>query len=497
MWIASEIDARRIGLDEILTLCPVRSPQGAERLNQRRLYVSGEEAQLEEEFQRISQLREACLQRPQEIHQVEAILARFRTLSGTLNQLEARRILDEAQCLEIKRTLSGLQQLRSFDTLLGEAGCALPDLEPAAQLLNPDGKSPLGFYVYSAYFPELAEVRQNKSQLEKRILTAPGEQQKELLEQRLEWVSREKELVQEVLVRLSDQLRGFVEDLRESLSQMADLDFRLARAQLSLTWDAPVPLLTTEDSTELVDAFHPLIRESLEQKGRNFTPQSIRLQPGTTVISGANMGGKSVVLQTVVLCQVLTQMGFCPPCRRMETALYDFIAYTAEQPGDAFRGLSSFGQEALFIRDQVALSRRKRGLVVLDEPCRGTNPEEATAILRGLSQFFPETGSSLLMATHHRIPPKPGIRFYQIRGIRSDFLQLSSPALPESDSQAKTAEDQDLILSIQQQMDYTLIEITGNDPIPTAAIAITEKIGLDPSLVQRIKTLYEEEKWLN
>ncbi len=97
----------------------------------------------------------------------------------------------------------------------------------------------------------------------------------------------------------------------------------------------------------LHNAIHPLIAEILDKQGLSFTPISIELQQGATVLSGANMGGKSVALKTVFLALLMTQLGYFPFCKSLQTPLFDFFAFESSREGDLHRGLSSFGLEAV------------------------------------------------------------------------------------------------------------------------------------------------------
>jgi len=63
-----------------------------------------------------------------------------------------------------------------------------------------------------------------------------------------------------------------------------------------------------------IEAFNPEIKEILEKGAKVFTPVSIDLSSGATIITGANMGGKSVTLKTIVLNLLLGQMGFFVVC---------------------------------------------------------------------------------------------------------------------------------------------------------------------------------------
>lgn len=55
---------------------------------------------------------------------------------------------------------------------------------------------------------------------------------------------------------------------------------------------------------------NPQTADALHSSGRKFTPVSIELLSGSTVITGANMGGKSVAVKTLALNVLLALCGF-------------------------------------------------------------------------------------------------------------------------------------------------------------------------------------------
>ena len=68
--------------------------------------------------------------------------------------------------------------------------------------------------------------------------------------------------------------------------------------------------------------FNPELRISLEAAGKRFQPVNIRLTTGPTVITGANMSGKTVLLHSVELAQYMLQFGFYIAAERAEIALW-------------------------------------------------------------------------------------------------------------------------------------------------------------------------------
>ena len=114
-------------------------------------------------------------------------------------------------------------------------------------------------------------------------------------------------------------------DLLEDADTAGRLDFIIQKALFAVRYGGVKPELTEKD-LELEDMINPEICDLLEQQGRRFVPVSISLTPGATVITGANMGGKSVVMKTVALNVLLLQAGF----------LHGALGLAVVEDGDAY-----------------------------------------------------------------------------------------------------------------------------------------------------------------
>ena len=221
------------------------------------------------------------------------------------------------------------------------------------------------------------------------------------------------------------------------------------------------------------------------------------------------MGGKSVALKTIFLALLMTQLGYFPFCESLQTPLFDFFAFESSFEGDLHRGLSSFGLEAVQIRNHYQKSQNQKGLILMDEPCRGTNPSEATAIVQALCNAYGKSSSTFFIATHYHVKPAPGIRFYQVRGISPEAL-AELPTFRETPDKTRESEDnsaagfsslltnilhEDLtrVRRIQNLMDYRLEEIDGIHQTPSGAIKIAELLGVDEALLREMKAARQEE----
>ena len=121
----------------------------------------------------------------------------------------------------------------------------------------------------------------------------------------------------------------------------------------------------------------------------------------------------------------------------------------------------------------------------MDEPCRGTNPEEATALVGALARFYSEQRGSFVISSHYRVPDGNGIAHVRIRGIHTEALDnIAAVGVPTSDREA--------IRKIEALMDYRLERVDGDAPVPTDAIRIAELLGLDKDILALIDDISAE-----
>ena len=145
----------------------------------------------------------------------------------------------------------------------------------------------------------------------------------------------------------------------------------------------------------------------------------------------------------------------------------------------------------------------------MDEPCRGTNPAEAAAIVNAMCKTYGRSESSFFIATHYPVSSQPGIRFYQVKGIRPEVLHQLPPYQERSASdqqevsEPKTGittlvkvdqrEDLTRVRRIQNLMDYRLEKIDGTHAVPSGAIKIAELLGVDEALLREMLAAWQEE----
>ena len=145
-------------------------------------------------------------------------------------------------------------------------------------------------------------------------------------------------------------------------------------------------------------------------------------RPGRqTLITGPNSGGKTRLLQSLGLAQLLGQSGLFVPARQAELPLLRgmFVSLVETETADQNEG--RLGRELLRIRALFEQAERP-SLVILDELCSGTNPAEGTEIVSLVLRLLERMGSDAFISTHfleyvRRLeadPPTAGLRFLQV-----------------------------------------------------------------------------------
>ena len=375
----------------------------------------------------------------QQIHQLNNI-------APTLLSLENGAVLDDIQLFEIKKTAILTDVIAQDVRKLGISWLPYTPMGEIVDILDPEQTHIPHFYVYSAYDEELACLR------EKMKATDDAQEMESFRFQAQQAEDR-------VRLQLSEKLRPHHKALSQNLHSTAYLDMLVAKAKLALEWKACKPQIG--DGHDLKMLINPEIAESLEQKGRQFQPVSIAFGRETVLITGANMAGKSVLLQSLSLAQHLFQFGFYLPAESATLPVVDEVITSIGDRQSALSGLSSFAVEVLTIDRIIKTAREgKRVLALVDELARTTNPDEGRRMVNGFIRLSRKLGLTAVVTTH-----------YSGLDVDCKRLRVKGLQIPEGVSSLSVGH-------ISDYMDYSLKE-TRNDDVPKEAFTIARLLHVD------------------
>jgi DNA mismatch repair protein MutS2 len=295
-----------------------------------------------------------------------------------------------------------------------------------------------------------------------------------------ELTMRVEALEREILERLTAFFLPYAPKLEDWINRVAHFDLQLARIRAAETWRGTKPVHDPH-RMEIRGGFHPWMARMLEAEGKECTPIDCVLHQGTTVVIGANMGGKTAALKTMGMIALLSQYGFFVPAASCKLPLFAWVRGIIGDLQDAEAGLSSFGSEIARLRDSMDLG--DGGLLLLDEIGRGTNPAEGAALARAIAGHFTRRRLWSVHVTHYQeVLEVKGVRGYRVAGFSRSREQQGS-LLPE-----------DLQQAIAVGMDYRLLPLKPGETIPHEALWIAERLGLDPAIVEEAKSGLRKEE---
>jgi len=214
--------------------------------------------------------------------------------------------------------------------------------------------------------------------------------------------------IQRILFTLTEELRQQLPALEIAADAVKELDFINAKAVFHRTFNCVIPEIATDQRQqtsgilELKEARHPLLEENLRASGGSVVPVSFALdeEKNAMVISGANAGGKTVVLKTTGLLSLLALSGVSVPARHARFPFYSSVLADIGDHQSIAANLSTFTSHVANIARMIEACVAP-ALVLLDEVGTGTDPEEGSALGVAVVDYFRRICNAHVIATTH------------------------------------------------------------------------------------------------
>jgi len=218
--------------------------------------------------------------------------------------------------------------------------------------------------------------------------------------------------IQRILQELSDLFRPHTAEIANNAWIIGHLDLVRAKLRFMQETGAVVPDLSEEQDIQLLSVRHPLI-ENAVANDLHFGPDLTEI-----VITGPNTGGKTIMLKTLGLAQIMAQSGL--PILADKGSRVGIFSQIFADIGDEQsieQSLSTFSSHMtniVSILEQVD----SESLVLLDELGAGTDPQEGAALAIAILEDLRLRQIKTMATTHY-----PELKAY---GIETDWVENAS-----------------------------------------------------------------------
>ena len=218
--------------------------------------------------------------------------------------------------------------------------------------------------------------------------------------------------IQRILQELSDLFRPHAAEIANNAWIIGHLDLVRAKVRFMQETGAVVPDLSEEQDIQLLSVRHPLI-ENAVANDLHFGPDLTEI-----VITGPNTGGKTIMLKTLGLAQIMAQSGL--PILADQGSRVGIFSQIFADIGDEQsieQSLSTFSSHMtniVSILEQVD----SESLVLLDELGAGTDPQEGAALAIAILEDLRLRQIKTMATTHY-----PELKAY---GIETDWVENAS-----------------------------------------------------------------------
>jgi DNA mismatch repair ATPase MutS len=402
------------------------------------------------------------------IETIQRKLSQIQDIQTPISHLEHGFILSDIELFEIKNFCLFTQDISDCVKALKIEFIDFPDVTPILELLDPESFRMSNFYIYDSYSTELQNLRTIIKDKQNHLQSLPQIDMSEyqIIEKEIhDLFSQAVQIEDDIRAALALQLYKYSKTLETAINATCYLDILMAKTVLSLEMNLHKPIVSTE-KTVYRGMMNPFVQHLLNKEAKIFQPIDIQLLKTPTLITGSNMAGKSILLQTIGLQQYLFQFGFFVAAEYAQICIVDAVMTCMETQQNVQRGLSSFAVEILCINDMILNIRSgKKMLLLIDEPAHTTNPSEGNAIVNSILMFMYNNKVQSVITTHFAEIVAPCKRL-RVKGF-----------IAPHDTDTLTPDN------INNFMDYSLMEIVETE-IPMEALKIAKLLNVDSEFLQ-------------
>ena len=215
-----------------------------------------------------------------------------------------------------------------------------------------------------------------------------------------------------ILQELSERVRPHASEIANDAWIIGHLDLIRAKVRFIQERQAVVPQLSENQEIQLLHVRHPLVKNAVANDvhfGKELT---------AIVITGPNTGGKTIMLKTLGLTQLMAQSGLpILADKGSRVGIFEEIFADIGDEQSIEQSLSTFSSHMANIVDILG-KVNQHSLLLLDELGAGTDPQEGAALAMAILEDLRLRQVKTMATTHY-----PELKAY---GIETAFVQNAS-----------------------------------------------------------------------
>lgn len=273
--------------------------------------------------------------------------------------------------------------------------------------------------------------------------------------------AQEEHEVARILAALSALVGGVAQTVRRDVATYVEIDLAFARAAVAERMGAVTPELVADATIDVRNGRHPLLDE-------RAVPQSIVLDEAAriTIVSGPNMGGKTVALKMIGLFVAMVGCGMHLPAQSATIGHFTRIFTDIGDEQSIAQNASTFSAHLRRLAEIVAAADG-RSLILIDEIGSGTEPNAGAALAIAVLERFLAVGARAIVTTH--------ATELKLFGADRDAVRNASVRF-DPETYAPTF-----------QLDI-------GSPGQSLAFALARRMQLDPAVIARAESLLSEQE---
>lgn len=219
----------------------------------------------------------------------------------------------------------------------------------------------------------------------------------------IELQQAEKREIYRILKTLTASVRPYGQTLQSYQKTLALIDFIRAKARFAWDIEASMPHISNDKTIEIFNARHPLLLLQNKAAKKKTIPLNCNLSLANRilVVSGPNAGGKSVMLKTIGLLQLMLQSGMLVPANDhsiMSIFKQVFVDIGDEQSIE--NELSTYSSRLKNMQYFLQHANAKT-LILIDEFGSGTDPALGGAIAEAILEQLNKKFCYGVITTHY------------------------------------------------------------------------------------------------